>query len=235
MPWDETCVDAYLGLANVYIGRGNYDKALEILQNALDKTENNESIVTKIKEISCPYLTEDLLGDEDLQISGIPINQLNIYEVASLIQSDWVGDTIRATDTYYEYSISREGANGRLSIMDVYQDFDSESLTHVFYNSWVNYQSSTSFLEVDIGIRDITTGDYIEDVMRKIGFSDDGVEQFSDITGKGFWVINGEIVEDEVNTFEEGTLSIKHILEDYCCEFRFHNGRLDWVSIDSLS
>ena len=48
---EETNVDAYLGLADVYIRQGNYVKALETLKDALPKTENNQSIADKIQEI----------------------------------------------------------------------------------------------------------------------------------------------------------------------------------------
>lgn len=48
---DETNAEAYLGLADVYIRQGNYDKALQVLKNALSKTKNNQSILDKIAEI----------------------------------------------------------------------------------------------------------------------------------------------------------------------------------------
>lgn len=48
---EETNVDAYLGLADVYIRKGDYVKALEVLKDALPKTENNQSIADKIQEL----------------------------------------------------------------------------------------------------------------------------------------------------------------------------------------
>ena len=48
---DETLAEAWLGLADVYIRLGDYDRALEILQEALEKTGNDPSVAGKIAEI----------------------------------------------------------------------------------------------------------------------------------------------------------------------------------------
>lgn len=48
---DETLADGWLGLADVYIRMGDYDKALEVLQEGLDKTGGDEAIANKIAEM----------------------------------------------------------------------------------------------------------------------------------------------------------------------------------------
>lgn len=48
---DETLTDAWLGLADVYIRQGDYDKALEVLREALEKTGNDQSIAEKLEEM----------------------------------------------------------------------------------------------------------------------------------------------------------------------------------------
>ena len=48
---DATNPEAWLGMADVYIRMGEYDKALEILRQSLDKTGNDESIAGKIAEM----------------------------------------------------------------------------------------------------------------------------------------------------------------------------------------
>ena len=48
---DGTSAAAYLGLADVYIRRGEYDQALELLREALEKTENDQSIADKLAEM----------------------------------------------------------------------------------------------------------------------------------------------------------------------------------------
>lgn len=55
---DETMPTAWLGLADVYIRQGDYDKALEVLKEALKKTGSDQSIVDKIAEIKGGELTD---------------------------------------------------------------------------------------------------------------------------------------------------------------------------------
>ena len=48
---DETLAAAWLGIADVYIRQGDYDKALEVLREALEKTGNDQSIADKLAEM----------------------------------------------------------------------------------------------------------------------------------------------------------------------------------------
>lgn len=48
---DDTCTEAYLALSDVYARRGDYDNALNILQEGNEKTGKNGVIEKKIKEI----------------------------------------------------------------------------------------------------------------------------------------------------------------------------------------
>ncbi len=54
----DTLAQAYLGIADVYIRRGDYDGALEILQEGLEKTDGNEEIAAKIEEIESGTITD---------------------------------------------------------------------------------------------------------------------------------------------------------------------------------
>ena len=51
MELDETLESAYLGLANVYVQQGEADKALEILRQGLERTENSQLIADKLAEL----------------------------------------------------------------------------------------------------------------------------------------------------------------------------------------
>ena len=55
---DETLPGAWLGLADVYIRQGDYDKALEVLREALEKTNNDQSIADKIEEMEAGNFTD---------------------------------------------------------------------------------------------------------------------------------------------------------------------------------
>ncbi len=54
----DTLAQAYLGIADVYIRQGDYDYALEILEEGLEKTDGNEEIAAKIEEIKAGTITD---------------------------------------------------------------------------------------------------------------------------------------------------------------------------------
>ena len=58
---DETLVDAWLGLADVYIRLENYDKAAEVLREGYTKTENSV-LLSKLTEIEA-YMVPELSGE----------------------------------------------------------------------------------------------------------------------------------------------------------------------------
>lgn len=60
---DETNAEAWLGLADVYIARDDYERALEILREALEKTGGVLSVLDKIAEVEAehPAIDMDLL------------------------------------------------------------------------------------------------------------------------------------------------------------------------------
>ena len=48
---DETLAEAWLGLADVYIRMGEYDKAMEVLKEGIDKTGGDQAIADKLAEM----------------------------------------------------------------------------------------------------------------------------------------------------------------------------------------
>ena len=112
---DETLVQAWLGLADVYIRQGDYDKALELLQEALDKTGGDQSIADKIGEM-----------EENADVSAEPavlVQRTNVYdetgnlqwyhaytydEHGNCIQED-VCDLDGTRRHYYTYEYNSEG------------------------------------------------------------------------------------------------------------------------------
>ena len=55
---DDTNAEAYLGLADVYIRQGEYDKAQELLRQALDRTGGDERIADKLAELENGDVTD---------------------------------------------------------------------------------------------------------------------------------------------------------------------------------
>ena len=70
---DETnAVSYYLAIADVYIRQGDYDKALEILNEGLEKTDQNQRIAAKIEE----------LGSENVLDSSGNIRKTSSYDAS---------------------------------------------------------------------------------------------------------------------------------------------------------
>lgn len=55
---DETNAQAWLGLADISIRRGEYDEALHVLQEGLEKTGNNSEVADKIAELESGTVTD---------------------------------------------------------------------------------------------------------------------------------------------------------------------------------
>ena len=103
---DETNAEAWLGLADVYIRMGDYDKALEVLQEGLQKS-GDQSIADKIAEVESGNITD----------SSGKVRRLNGYdEIGNLL---W----------YHIYSY---GADGKQSAATSYDAFGNQT-GHIDY------------------------------------------------------------------------------------------------------
>ncbi len=56
---DDTCVEAYIGLASAYSAKGNNTKAIEVLEQGVDATDNDSRIAEKIAELSGVMIMSD--------------------------------------------------------------------------------------------------------------------------------------------------------------------------------
>lgn len=110
---DESNAEAWLGMADVYIRRGEYDKALEILKEALVKTGNNEKIARKIEDMEAgTFADRDGKTRKSVHIENGEVVQYWLYEY------DENGYNIKTTN--YE-------ADGTLVRTEV-SEFDSNGL-----------------------------------------------------------------------------------------------------------
>ena len=77
---------AYVGLADVYISQGEFDKAMEILQDALEKTNNADSIINKITELEAESI---VITKNGITLSIKPTNErLAIISVSGISLKD---------------------------------------------------------------------------------------------------------------------------------------------------
>ena len=121
---DETLAEAWLGLADVYIRMGEYDKALEVLRDALEKT-GDQRIADKIAEVESGNITDS---------SGNVRRQSTYDADGSLI---W----------YHIYTYDEQGRRTSVTAFDgagnqtghVDEAYDAEGNTIV----WCNYYGDT--------------------------------------------------------------------------------------------
>ena len=101
---DGTLADAWLGLVDVYIRQGDYDKALEILREALEKTGNDTSIADKIAEMEGGSFSD----------SAGNIRRANTYELNGTLTryTEYEYDDLGRQCGWYNYS--RYDSNGNL-------------------------------------------------------------------------------------------------------------------------
>lgn len=92
---EETLPNGWLGLADVYIRRGDYEKAIDVLRDALDKAGKDQAIAEKIAEMEGGTFTD----------SAGKTRRSNHYENGELIE-------------YWVYEYDRTGNNIRTICYD---------------------------------------------------------------------------------------------------------------------
>lgn len=84
---DETLTDAWLGLVDVYIRQGDFEKAEEILREALEILQNNELIQEKLQEFSSDTIT-DMQGRERKNVWRSAEGAIESYHVIYYDEDD---------------------------------------------------------------------------------------------------------------------------------------------------
>lgn len=112
---DEKQPETYIALADVYVQQGDYEKALEILQQGLEKTGNNADIAAKLDQVKNskalqPQIKREYLYLEDGSSAGYVTYEYNdhgdISEMKGYYQDGTFDGNIRFST--YEYD-----SNGR--------------------------------------------------------------------------------------------------------------------------
>lgn len=117
---DETLAEVWLGLADVYIRMGEYDKALEVLKEGLSKTNHAQSIADKIAEVESGIFTD----------SSGNTRRMNHYDSSGTLT--W----------YHIYTYNRDGEKASVTSYDasgvktgqVMLEYDSVGNATALYN-----------------------------------------------------------------------------------------------------
>ena len=161
---DEGCADAWLGLADVYIRQGDYDKATEVLREALDKVGKDPDIESKLAELEAGGATDSegrtrrsthydgsgaLIGWFEFSYDKDGLQTIAAYDAAGnqtgygqdsrdgntlTHYGTHVGDTVWIQKTTIEWS---ETADGGMEERTTFYDRDGniESYGHDYYDA----------------------------------------------------------------------------------------------------
>lgn len=126
---DETSTEAYLGLADVYIRQEDYEKALEILWEAIKKTGENQSISDRIAEIEIAHIpemveagdysaffTDDLMKPQDWIVNGKPIYECELADFQAEFPCE-AGSALLLTEGHWTYRPQKTMATNPLTCL----------------------------------------------------------------------------------------------------------------------
>ena len=90
---DPKQAEAYVGLADVYIEQGAYEKAQEVLENGLKLVGENQKIKDKIADLdaiikSASFFSDDMIMPEELQVAGKPFWTVPLSEIELLYPTE---------------------------------------------------------------------------------------------------------------------------------------------------
>ena len=187
---DETSVEAYLGLADVYIRQGDYEKALEILREATGKTIENQSILNKIEEIELAqtlkmkedddysfFFTNDFVKPQDWTVNGKPIYKCELAD----FQVEFPNGNQNYPSINFEgdgwcYVPHWPGVNDNTNVVV------NKLKSSLFYSIHLSGQTGE---DIDFffqpNFRGINIHDSYSEILRKLGFSDIGIQYLSEV------------------------------------------------------
>lgn len=187
--------EAYVALADAYMGLGDYETAEKVLEEGVIST-GNTSLQETVEELADdiverpPYTGKigdglaDLIDEisisiDEVSIDGIPIRQLTIQEVQHMRPE--IGEPIFGIEENeyfgrYDYGTWTWYGEEKLSCFCVRQRFGSSYLTNVRYTGWLLFGKT---VVLDVGFRGIHTGDSLVEVLTTLGFTLDGAEQLA--------------------------------------------------------
>ena len=163
--------EAYVSMADVYIRKLEFDKALALLHNAWMETENNE-VLSDIDFRD--WALKSPISAEELTIGGTPFYQTDIYAASEAYPPD-----------IYDEIHTEEG--GVLIYRPTYHaDMNASHSGHLLFQQFagqeqlsaVNYSAfgSAPAAQYEPEFRNIIMGENIETTLEKLGFTSLGIE-----------------------------------------------------------
>lgn len=240
--------EAYLSLAELYALNGEYDNALNVLQQGLEEIPDSEELKAKLQEMEesnsdfSRYITDQLISEKEFLIGSSPFYLLSLENaIEQLPQNDYAPRIEEIPDengnlAVRRYTVFRENVGG---IITCEQLISSSTLSGLTFSDYYGEKVTG----VETGIRGIVTGDSMSDVLEKIGVSSQGARLLEE-AGTSVMIgadhsLDGGYgwIETEDNTISvNGVPAIMiNIMMDTCtCQMDFIDNRLVslqiWVS-----
>lgn len=198
---NETNAEAYLGLADVYIRQEDYDKALEILQEALEKIGNEKRISDKIGRIS------NKTDNDDNSEDSFNPEEIVAAQEGLLIRENWYNENGLWNYTEYYYNALGVCLEEKTTLYNgevqehIKYDIHGNEIWHLLYDDITEYQNF--YDEEDRLIRrenDVITTYYYYDgrTVRHESDSTHGVDEYDENGNLIFeeWSWNDDIDRD---------------------------------------
>ena len=180
---DEKNLDAWLGLADVAIARGEYDQAMEIMEKALEKTGGSQIIADKLEQIQAQRIGEmvsandysflygdSLVSVSDWTVGGKPIHDCTVKDFLPVYPDCFQGEyshTVFGTTETYKPMVLTGKDTGTTANLEVEMGTGGHALTVNFYDRDLNaFQPE---------LRGIQMGEDFDTAMEKLGFCEEGI------------------------------------------------------------
>ena len=190
--------------------------------NQTDKPERNPYSGNIEEDIS------SFIWGEMLSLDEIPLYMISIYDVPELLPESSLDWGIRDHgDLGLTYDVSAQHDENNYGIIEVKQADGWEHVTKVRYQDWL--WEGICFA-LDCGIRGIKTGDSAVEVLKVLGFTENGAKQLEeDCMSVHLDVKSGDYYSIQKNM--DSWFEIIYLFEDeYIVSFSFEDGKLHGVN-----
>ena len=204
---DPKRAEAYVSMADVYIRRQEFDKALALLQNAWTETENNE-ILARVDFRD--WALESPISVEELTIGGISFYLTDIYAGSEAYPPDIYNQiyTGEDGDLVYRPTYHADGNTSHSGHLIFQQFAGQEQLSAVKYSAF----GSAPAAQYEPEFRNIIMGENFETTLEKLGFTNLGVEYIQHFIASGADGILGDY--ESMRTWESNRESMMHSEDD---------------------
>lgn len=160
--------DIYISLTEAYLYAGDYEKAIETLENGY-KATNDDRLQKEFFDFS-EWIYDSVITSEELTIGGTPFYNMNVYDTVAAYPSS--GSETVETDDYGSWYQPHPNESGFISNMSFFQEQGFNELYEIWYAYSDDHATNKQYQPE---FRNVILGTSAQEVLRNIGLSDLGV------------------------------------------------------------